>query len=301
MSTPSAPTLRQTIHSVADQLTAAQVAFGHGTDNALDEAAWLVLWVLRLPLDTDFNTEAGEQALDATQLQDIAALVQRRITERKPAAYLTQEAWLYGVPFYIDERSIVPRSLIAGPIADGTLDYWLSERTQKVLDICTGNGSLAILAALAWPEVQVDALDISTDALAVARINVDKHDLSARVRLIESDGVQALAPDSRYDLIVCNPPYVNSQSMQELPKEFLAEPALALAGGTDGMDFIRPLLSALPALMNEDAVLVLEIGHERPYFESAFPRLNPIWLETPGSDDAVLLLTKKELETALLA
>lgn len=299
MSTTASTTLRQAIHATADQLTAAQVAFGHGTDNALDEAAWLVLWVLKLPLDSDFNAEIGEQVLDADQSQQLAALVQRRIDERKPAAYLTQEAWLYGVPFYIDERSIVPRSLIAGPIADGTLDYWLSERTHKVLDICTGNGSLAILAALAWPEVQVDALDISSDALAVARINVDKHALGERVQLIESDGLQAIAPGQHYDLILCNPPYVNSQSMQELPEEFKAEPSLALAGGADGMDFIRPLLQALPDKMSDEAILVLEIGHERPYFESAFPNLNPIWLETPDSDDAVLVLTKKELAKAL--
>lgn len=295
MNTTAAISLRQAIDSVSQQLEAAQVAFGHGTDNAFDEAAWLVLWVLQLPLDSDLDSELGEQLLDSTQLQRIAELSERRIKERKPAAYLTQEAWLYGVPFYIDERSIVPRSLIAGPIADGTLDYWLSERTRKVLDICTGNGSLAVLAALAWPEVAVDALDISTDALAVARINVDKHALSDRIRLIESDGLSALNSSDTYDLIVCNPPYVNSLSMQALPEEFKAEPQLALAGGTDGMDFIRPLLQALPQHMTDEAILVLEIGHERHFFEQAYPQLNPIWLETAGSNDAVLVLTKKDL------
>lgn len=298
MSTPSATTLRQAIDSTAQQLEAAQVAFGHGTDNAVDEAAWLVLWVLQLPLDSDLESDLGKQLLSDPQLQRIADITLRRIEERKPAAYLTQEAWLYGVPFYIDERSIVPRSLIAGPIADGTLDYWLSERTHKVLDICTGNGSLAVLAALAWPDVQVDALDISTDALAVARINVDKHALDARIRLIESDGLTALQASDCYDLILCNPPYVNSLSMDALPQEYKAEPELALAGGTDGMDFIRPLLQALPQHMSEEAILVLEIGHERAFFEQAFPGLNPIWLETPGSHDAVLVLTKKELENA---
>lgn len=298
MSTPSATTLRQAIDSAALQLEAAKVAFGHGTDNAHDEAAWLVLWVLQLPLHSDLESELGQQLLDEQQLQRIAEITQRRIRERRPAAYLTQEAWLYGVPFYIDERSIVPRSLIAGPIADGTLDYWLSERTHKVLDICTGNGSLAVLAALAWPEVHVDALDISSDALAVAHINVEKHGLSARIRLIESDGLRALAASDCYDLILCNPPYVNSQSMDALPQEYKAEPELALAGGSDGMDFIRPLLRALPQHMSAECILVLEIGHERVFFEQAFPQLNPIWLETPGSHDAVLVLTKKELENA---
>ncbi|THU02490.1 50S ribosomal protein L3 N(5)-glutamine methyltransferase [Lampropedia puyangensis] len=295
MSSTTPITLRQSIATAAAELETANVAFGHGTDNAYDEAAWLVLWALQLPLDSDLEGNTGDTLLDSTQLQRIADLTHKRITLRKPAAYLTQEAWLYGVPFYIDERSIVPRSLIAGPIADGTLDHWLSDRTHRVLDICTGNGSLAILAALAWPEVQVDAVDISSDALDVARINIEKHDLVQRIRLIESNSLNALSPQDQYDLVLCNPPYVNSASMAALPQEYLAEPALALAGGADGMDFIRPLLQQLPQHMTEEAIVVLEIGNERGYFEQSFPQLNPIWLDTNGNHDAVLVLTKKDL------
>ena len=219
------------------------------------------------------------------------------ITTRKPAAYLTQEAWLQGVPFYVDERAIVPRSFIAELLVDpdqtGSIDYWLGEHTQRVLDLCTGNGSLAVLAAMVYPDVLVDAADISADALAVARINVDKHELATRITLHTSDGLAALT--GPYDLILCNPPYVNSSSMAALPAEYLAEPALALAGGTDGMDFIRALLRDAPSRMSEHAVMVLEIGNERAYFEAAFPTLEVVWLETSAGDDQVLLLTRAAL------
>jgi ribosomal protein L3 glutamine methyltransferase len=200
---------------------------------------------------------------------------------------------LQGVPFYVDERVIIPRSLIAEALADCSIDPWLSDATQKVLDLCTGNGSLAVLAALAWPEVSVDAADLSTDALAVARINVDRHGLAERITLIESDGLAACP--GPYDLIVCNPPYVNAASMAALPPEFRAEPELALAGGTDGMDFVRRLLADAPARLTDDGVLLLEIGHERPHFEAAFPHLEPVWLDTSAGDDQVLLLTREAL------
>ncbi|MED5619356.1 50S ribosomal protein L3 N(5)-glutamine methyltransferase [Ideonella sp. BN130291] len=279
------------INAMAARLDEAGVSFGHGTTNAFDEAAWLVLWQLGLPLD-DLDTVA-ERALDAAQQQAVAALVEQRIATRRPAAYLTREAWLQGVPFYVDERAIVPRSLIAEPLADGTLDAWLSERTQRVLDLCTGNGSLAVLAALAWPEVTVDAADLSADALAVARINVDKHALAERIRLHQGDGLAAV--QGRYDLILCNPPYVNAESMAALPLEFQAEPEMALAGGADGMDFIRTLLRDAPSRMSEQAVLVLEIGHEREHFDRAFPRLEVVWLPTSAGDDQVLLVTREAL------
>ena len=175
------------IERAASQLDAAGVAFGHGTLNAFDEAAWLVLWRLGLPLDG--LDDAEKRPVTAAEAEAIDALVQQRISTRKPAAYLTQEAWLQGVPFYIDERSIVPRSFIAEMLAEGTFDDWLSERTQRVLDLCTGNGSLAVLAAMAFPDVQVDGADLSADALAVARINVDRHGLQARIRLLTSDGL----------------------------------------------------------------------------------------------------------------
>ena len=281
----------QLIEAAARQFEAAGVAFGHGTANAFDEAAWLVLWRLGLPLD-DLDGVATREVTAPDQAA-VYALLGERIATRKPAAYLTQEAWLQGVAFYVDERAIVPRSFIAELIADASIDPWLGEETRQVLDLCTGNGSLAILAAMAWPEVQVDGADISADALAVARINVDKHGLASRVRLMESDGLGAVP--GRYDLILCNPPYVNAGSMAALPAEYRVEPALALAGGADGMDFIRRLLPELPAHMNEDAVLVLEIGNERAFFEAAFPQLEVVWLETSAGEDQVLLLTREAL------
>ncbi len=284
-------TLIELITSSATRLTDAGVAFGHGTTNAFDEAAWLVLWRLGLPLD-DLDGVAS-QPVTGEQRAQVDELVNRRIATRKPAAYLTQEAWLQGVPFYVDERAIVPRSFIAELLADGSIDSWLGEHTQRVLDLCTGNGSLAVLAAMAYPEVKVDGADISDDALAVARINVDRHGLQDRVRLLRSDGLAGT--EGPYDLVLCNPPYVNARSMSELPAEYRAEPDLALAGGEDGMDFIRRLFKDLPAKMTERAVLVMEIGNERAHFEAAFPRLPAIWLETSAGDDQVLLLTREGL------
>ncbi len=280
------------IAQAAEELTRAGVAFGHGTLNAFDEAVWLVLWKLGLPLDSDLD-EVGQQKATPGQQTACADLVAQRIATRQPAAYLTREAWLQGVSFYIDERAIVPRSLIAEVLADGTIDAWLSDQTREVLDLCTGNGSLAVLAALAWPEVQVTGADISEDALAVAAINVERHGLQERVRLVESDGLKALK--GSFDLVLCNPPYVCQASMAALPAEYLAEPRLALAGGADGMDFVRQLLRDAPQHMSEHAVLVLEIGNERAHFEAAFPQLETTWLDTSTGDDQVLLLTREAM------
>ncbi len=289
--TTPAPTVISLIEAGAEQLSAAGVAYGHGTSNAFDEAAWLVLWRLGLPLDE--LDAVAERPVTPEEQARIADLLQERISTRKPAAYLTREAWLQGVPFYVDERAIVPRSFIAELLANGNIDAWLGLHTHRVLDLCTGNGSLAVLAALAWPEVTVDAADLSDDALAVARINVDKHGLQDRITLLRSDGLaQVQGP---YDLILCNPPYVNAQSMAALPAEYRAEPELALAGGADGMDFIRRLLAEAPAQMNEHAVLVLEIGNEREHFEAAYPRLEAAWLETSAGDEQVLLITREAL------
>jgi ribosomal protein L3 glutamine methyltransferase len=289
-------TLGELIASGARQLEQAGVAFGHGTTNAHDEAAWLVLWCLGLPLDTDLDSDLdsirNQPVAPASQAQ-VATLFEERIATRKPAAYLTREAWLQGVPFYVDERAIVPRSFIAELIAGGGIDELLSDQTRRVLDLCTGNGSLAVLAAMAWPDVEVTGADLSPDALAVARVNVDRHGLQERITLAQSDGLAALP--GPWDLILCNPPYVNAASMAALPPEYRAEPALALAGGTDGMDFIRQLLADAPARMGENAVLVLEIGNERPYFEAAFPLLPVFWLETSAGEDQVLLITRQAL------
>ena len=280
------------LRAASARLDEAGVSFGHGTANAFDEAAWLVLWKLGLPLD-DLDGVA-ERVLAPAEIAALDAFVGERIASRKPAAYLTGEAWLQGVPFTVDERAIVPRSLIAEVLADGVIDAWMPAGTERVLDLCTGNGSLAVLAAMAWPEVAVDAADLSADALAVAALNLERHGLRERVRLLQGDGLAAVG-DARYDLILCNPPYVNEASMQALPAEFRAEPRLALAGGADGMDFIRGLLAAAPAHMTDDAVLVLEIGHERAHFEAAFPRLEVAWLPTQLHDDAVLLVTRAAL------
>ena len=279
------------IEAGAKRLADAGVAFGHGTANAFDEAAWLVLWKLGFPLDQ--IDEHADQSVSAEQQAAVDALIAERIVSRKPAAYLTKEAWLQGVPFYVDERAIVPRSFIAELIGDGRIDYWLGEHTRQVLDLCTGNGSLAVLAALCWPDVSIAAADISPRALEVARINVDQHGLADRIGLIHSDGLNTV--HGSYDLILCNPPYVNAKSMTALPAEYQAEPALALAGGADGMDFIRRLLADAPAHMSQRAVLVLEIGNERDHFEAAFPRLPAIWLETSAGEDQVLLLTRDAL------
>ena len=272
-----------------------QVAFGHGTTNAFDEAAWLTLWKLGHPLDA--LDELAQQPVSDADVTAVQSLIDTRISTRKPAAYLTQQAWLQGVPFYVDERVIVPRSFIAEVLADGSIDAWLSDRTHRVLDLCTGNGSLAVLAAMAYPDVVVDAADISADALAVARINVDQHGLADRITLLQSDGLKAL--QGPYDLILCNPPYVNAQSMQALPAEYRAEPELALASGEDGMDFTRELFAALRAepdrYLSEDAVLVLEIGNEREHFERAFPDLAVTWLETSSGADQLLLVTREAL------
>lgn len=287
-------TLTELIEHSSARLDQAGVCFGHGTTNAFDEAAWLVLWSLGLPLDA-LDEEAG-RPVSAAEQAAAEALVTRRIQTRQPTAYLTGEAWLQGVPFHVDARSIVPRSLIAEVLADGSIDPWLGEHTHQVLDLCTGNGSLAVLAAMAWPEVVVDAADLSADALAVARLNVERHGLAERITLHQGDGLAALPAGRRYDLILCNPPYVNAQSMAALPPEYRAEPALALDGNTagsqDGMDFIRTLLQRAPHAMTDEAVLVLEIGHERDHFEAAFPQLDPLWLSTSAGDDQVLLLTR---------
>ena len=285
-------TLSGLIEASAERLAQAGVAFGHGTLNAFDEAVWLVLWRLGLPLDSDLE-EVASQTITPEQQAACAALIEQRIATRKPAAYLTQEAWLQGVSFYIDERAIVPRSLIAEVLAEGTIDAWLSEQTTRVLDLCTGNGSLAVLAALAWPEVQVTGADISDDALAVAAINVARHDLQDRVQLIHSDGLSALP--GPFDLILCNPPYVCQASMDVLPAEYRAEPKLALAGGADGMDFVRRLFKDAPSRMSEHAVLVLEIGNEIEHFIAAFPELEVAWLDTSAGDDQVLLITREAL------
>lgn len=292
--------LQTLVQDAARQLEAADLSYGHGTTNAFDEAAWLVLWQLGLPLDTALDDPQAPLP-GAQQIAPCQALIAQRISSRKPAAYLTRQAWLQGFSFYVDERVIVPRSLIAELLVEGGFDYFLHTGTHKVLDLCTGNGSLAIIAAQVYPDTTVWASDLSQDALEVAAINVAQHALQARVHVLHSDGLDApaLAANGPFDLVLCNPPYVNAQSMATLPPEFRAEPALALDGNTegghDGMDFVRRLLRELPRHLSPQGVLVLEIGHERAFFEAAFPALPAVWLPTSAGEDQVLLLTREHL------
>jgi len=286
-------TVIELVERSSARLDQAGVCFGHGTANAFDEAAWLVLWKLGLPLDA--LDDVADDDVEPASVRAVQALVTERIDTRRPAAYLTGEAWLQGVPFTVDQRAIVPRSLIAEPLVDGSLAAWLPAPPHRVLDLCTGNGSLAVLAAMAWPEAAIHASDLSADALAVARLNVERHALAGHITLRQGDALEGA--DGRYDLILCNPPYVNRDAMAALPPEYRAEPALALDGGDDGMDFVRRLLRDAPSHLNDDGVLVLEIGHERDHFDAAFPRLPAVWLPTSAGDEQVLLLTRREMLT----
>jgi ribosomal protein L3 glutamine methyltransferase len=287
--------LHELVERSRARLAEAGVCFGHGTTNPFDEAAWLVLWRLGLPLD-DLDGVA-DRRVEPDEAAAVDALIGERIATRKPAAYLTGEAWLQGVPFTVDERVIVPRSLIAEVIADGTIEAVLGREPARVLDLCTGSGCLAVLAAMAWPDAEIDATDLSAAALAVARINLQRHGLAERIRLRQGDGLAAA--DGRYELILCNPPYVNADSMDALPPEYRAEPALALdgnpGGGRDGMDFVRALLPRLAEHLLPQGALVLEVGHERAHFETAFPQLHPLWLSTSAGDDQVLMLGVEQL------
>ncbi len=287
-------TVRDLIRFAATRMTKAEVFFGHGCTNAWDEAVWLVLGALDLPLDR------LDPVMDARLLkherEHIVGLIERRVTDRVPTAYLLGRAWLQGVPFVVDERVIIPRSLIASLLPEG-LQAWLPdpEAVESVLDLCCGSASLAILAAQAYPFAHVHAADLSGDALAVAHQNLEFHGLTDRISLVQGDLLQAVPPGARYDLILCNPPYVNSESMRQLPAEFRHEPRLALAGGEDGMDLVRRLLEQAADHLTDAGVLVLEIGHERAYFEAAFPTLDVWWLDTDAGSDEVLLITRQAL------
>jgi len=284
-------TLVELIAHCSKELNMAGVAFGQGTLCAEDEAAWLVLWAMKLPLDIDtssLNTDLSEH-----DIHTALDLLHKRIHTRQPLAYMTGEAWLQGVSFHVDPRCLIPRSLIAEVIAYASMDPWLNPYSQRALDLCTGGGSLAVLLALAYPQLHVDALDISAEALAVAHINIERHGLQDRIATQQSDGLQQAS--GRYDLIVCNPPYVNAKSMTLLPEEFRNEPELALAGGIDGMDFIRGLLSQAPEYMTNEGVLVLEIGHEIVHFHKAFPSIEVTYLSTSAGDEQVMLITRQAL------
>jgi len=287
-------TLRDCLRFAVSRFNESGLHFGHGTDNAWDEAVYLSLFALHLPLDR------LEPFLDARLLpferETLLALYRRRIEKRLPAAYLTGQAWLLGHSFRVDERVIVPRSFLAELIVE-RLSPWLPEPESigRILDLCTGSGCLAILAALAFPAARVDALDISADALAVAHLNLSDYALEERVRLIESNAFAALTEQDRYDLILSNPPYVDAEAVANFPPEYRQEPAIALGSGEDGLDFIRSILAKAREFLNPGGVLVVEVGHQRERLEAAFPSLSFIWLDTSAGDSYVFLLTREDL------
>ena len=291
--TESLITVRDWLRFAISRFNEAKLFFGHGTDNAFDEAAYLILHTLHLPLDRldpflDASLTHGESA-------QIQAVIERRVNERVPASYLTNEAWLGDHSFYVDERVIVPRSFIAELLRE-QLAPWVNhpDEVGSVLDMCTGSGCLAILAALTFPNAHVDAVDLSRDALAVAARNIDDYGLNDRVEQIESDLFTAL--DGRtYDVIISNPPYVNAESVAALPPEYRAEPALALGSGVDGLDATRTILAQAATHLNPGGLLVVEIGHNRDVLEAAYPALPFTWLETESGDQYVFMLRREDL------
>jgi len=286
-------TLRDLLRYAVSRFNAAQLSFGHGSDNAWDEAVYLLLHVLHLPLDT--LEPFLDARLTSEEKKRCLEIVERRLNERVPAAYLTGEAWLQGHRFAVDSRVIVPRSPISELLVEG-LQPWVADPddVDYVLDLCTGSGCLAILAALAFPNAQVDAVDLSEHALEVADLNIEQFGLDGRVATHRSDLFDQL-PQCLYQLIVCNPPYVNDHSMESLPPEYRHEPTMALAGGGDGMDIVRRLLRDAPRFLDERGILVLEIGNEYENFVNAFPELEPVWLSTANTEDQILMLTREQL------
>lgn len=287
-------TVRDLLRYAVSRFNAADLFFGHGTDNAWDEAVYLILHTLSLPLDR------LEPFLDAHLLLDerraVIDIIERRSRERLPSAYLTQEAWLGGYRFYVDERVIVPRSFIA-ELLEEQLAPWIDDPwgIENALDLCTGSGCLAILTALQFPNARVDAVDLSPDALAVAQRNVDDYELASRLQLLQSNLFEKLG-GRRYDLIISNPPYVNAESMADLPPEYKREPRMALAGGDDGLDLVRIIIDQAKDHLNPGGLLVVEIGHNRDALEAGYPTLPFTWLETSGGDQFVFLLRQEELQ-----
>ena len=286
-------TLRDWLRYAVTRFGEARVSFGHGTTNAYDEAAYLLLHALHLPLDR--LEPFLEARLTLQERAQIVQLFDRRIDQRIPAAYLTHEAWLGDFRFYVDERVLIPRSFIAELIPGGLAAYvGDADTVTSVLDMCTGSGCLAILAVHAYPAADVDAVDISAGALAVAQRNVADYGLAGRINLIRSD-LFANLPEKTYDLVISNPPYVTTMAMEDLPPEYLKEPQIALAGGDDGLDAVRTILKDAPRFLAPGGTLVVEIGHNRAAAEAAFPRVPFVWLETASETDTVFLVKREDL------
>lgn len=285
-------TVAAAIRWARKQLEAGGVYFGHGTDNARDEAAWLVGGALGLaPAELD---DRLDHPLSAAARQRIQQLTAQRIQTRKPTAYLLHQAWFAGLPFYVDARVLIPRSLTAEFIAERFAPWIDALRVRRILDLCTGSGCMAVACALAFPHAQVDAADVSAEALAVARINVERHGVSGRVRLVQSDLFQALG-GARYDVIVTNPPYVARAELERLPPEYSFEPPLALAAGEDGLDIIGRILREAPTHLEPDGIVIAEVGNSREALERALPQLPFVWLTTTAGDESVFLLTAPDL------
>lgn len=295
MATPSPlQTVRDLLRLAVSRFTRARLSFGHGSANAYDEAAYLVLHTLDLPLDT------LDPFLDARllpeEIEAVLNVIERRVSERVPAAYLTNEAFMHGLRFYVDSRVIVPRSFLGELLQEG-LEPWVGDIAEigPVLELCTGSGCLPIVAAHVWPQARIDAVDISPDALEVARRNVADYKMADRISLYQGDLYAPLPTGAKYDVILTNPPYVNETSMQALPAEYLAEPRIALAGGDDGMDVVRRIIAGAKARLNPGGVLVVEIGNEHANVEAAFPELELIWLPVSAGEEQVFLVTYEGL------
>jgi ribosomal protein L3 glutamine methyltransferase len=288
-------TIRDWLRFAVSRFQEAGLAYGHGSINAYDEAAYLILHALHLPLDQ------LEPFLDARLLPEekarLADILRQRAEKRVPAAYLTGEAWLQGYRFKVDQRVIVPRSFLAPMILE-QFTPWLDEPEQvtTALDLCTGSGCLAILMGLAFPDAEIDAVDLSPDALEVARDNVSDYDLTDRIHLIKSDMFSQLG-NRKYDLIVSNPPYVNAASVAALPEEYHHEPAMALGSGDDGLDATRIILREAPKHLNPGGLLAVEIGHNRDALEMAFPAIEFTWPELEGGDDTLFLVRREDITT----
>jgi ribosomal protein L3 glutamine methyltransferase len=290
---PQLLTIRDFLRFAVSQFNQAGLHFGHGSTNAYDEAAYLILKTLHLPLD-QLEPFLDARLIDSERKQ-ILDIIERRATERIPAAYLTHEAWLGDYSFYVDERVIIPRSFIA-ELLQTQLSPWITEpdHVTTALDLCTGSGCLAILMAHAFENARIDAVDISTQALAVAHKNVQDYGLEKRIHLLESDLFSAV-PVKRYDLIISNPPYVNAESMTQLPREYRHEPQNALASGIDGLDAAHLILQQAARHLTDDGILVVEIGHNRAALEQAYPQLPFTWLEISAGDEFVFLLQREQL------
>jgi ribosomal protein L3 glutamine methyltransferase len=286
-------TLRDVLRYAVTRFNEAGLSFGHGQGDAFEEAAFIVMRTLKLPTDRlEFFADAY---LTHAEIHELLQVIDRRVKKRLPAAYLLNEAWLRGYKFYIDERVIVPRSFI-GELLDEALAPWVKDREAvlDVLDLCTGSGCLAIMAADAFPKAKIDAADISTDALQVARRNVEDYQLQGRVSLIKSDLFGALG-NKRYDLILCNPPYVTDSAMAQLPAEYAHEPKLALAGGADGLNLVKTVVRQARSHLKRGGLLIVEVGDGRAATEKTFGDLPLTWLTTSAGDDMVFLARQEEL------